>query len=264
MYGRGGAQMSFGPPQTPDIIKNLMIANGLVFIAQMAGPSIGVNVTELGVVQPYAVWNDFELWRMFTYMWLHSPNSIFHIAFNMFSLWMFGSPVALLWGEQRFMRYYLLCGVGAGFLIATLPFLVAMLGIASGGSEVYGRTLGASGAVMGVLLAYSFTWPDRTIMLIFPPIPMKSIYLIPLIFLMEWMSSGSSNVSHVGHLAGVLVGWIYLVNEGRTPGAPTPQSLLLKLRRFRMRQKIRAVHREDKHDRKRWNNKDDDDQGRFH
>jgi len=271
LYGRGSAQMSFGPPQTPDIIKNLMIANGLVYIAQLAGPRLlGLDVTGLGVVQPYAVWSDFELWRVFTYMWLHSDSSIWHIAFNMFGLWMFGSPLALLWGEQRFIRYYMLCGIGAGFLIASLPSLVAILGFASQATEVYGYTLGASGAVMGVLLAYSFTWPDRTIMLIFPPIPIKSIYLIPLLFLMEWMSSGSSNVSHTGHLAGVFVGWIYLVNEGRTPGAPTPQTLLLKWRRYLMRQKIRAVHREDKNDRQHWNDKDkrrkdnDDDQRRFH
>lgn len=264
MYGRGGAQMGFGSSNMPNVIKNLMIANGLVFIAQLAGPSIGLSVTQLGVVQPYAVWNDFELWRIFTYMWLHSPNSIFHLGFNMFSLWMFGSPIALLWGEQRFLRYYLLCGIGAGFLIASLPAMVATLGIASAASEVFGYTLGASGAVMGVLLAYSFTWPDRTIMLIFPPIPIKSIYLIPMIFMMEWMSSGSSNVSHTGHLAGVLVGWIYLVNEGRTPGAPTPQALLLKWRRYLMRQKIRAIHRDDKNNRQRRKTGDDDDQRRFH
>ena len=267
LYGRGGAQMSFGPPQTPEVIKNLMIANGLVYIAQLMGPSLGFNVTAFGVVQPAAVWGDFQLWRIFTYMWLHSPGSILHIAMNMFMLWMFGSPVALLWGDKRFLRYYLVCGVGAGFIIATLPFLVAMLGIATPVSVVYGNTLGASGAVMGVLLAYSFIWPDRTIMLLFPPIPMKAIYLIPLIFVLEWMSSGSSNVSHVGHLAGVLIGWIYLVNEGRTPGAPTLQSLLLKWRRYRMRQKIRAVHKEDRRDRQRWqkDRKDDEnDPRRFH
>ncbi len=267
MYGRGGARMSFGPPQIPAIIKNLMIANGLVFIAQLAGPSIGFDVTEFGVVQTAAVWGDHEYWRIFTYMWLHSPSSPFHIIMNLFMLWMFGSPLALLWGEKRFLRYYMLCGVGAGFLIASLPILVSWIGFTTSATEFFGYTLGASGAIMGVLLAYSFTWPDRTIMLIFPPIPIKSIYLIPLLFLMEWMSSGSSNVSHVGHLAGVLVGWIYLVNEGRTPGAPTPQTLLLKWRRYLMRQKIRAVHREDKRDRQRWRNDDDrhdDDQRRFH
>lgn len=264
MYGRGGAQMSFGPPQTPEIIKNLMIANGVVFIAQLVGPSVGFDVTSFGVVQPAAVWGDFQLWRIFTYMWLHSPTSILHIAFNMFSLWMFGAPLALLWGEQRFLKYYLLCGTGAGFLIASIPSLLGLLGISSSGADVYGYTLGASGAVMGVLLAYSFTWPDRTIMLIFPPIPIKAIWLIPLLFVMEWMSAsaGNSNVSHTGHLAGVLVGWIYLVNEGRTPGAPTPQSLLHRWRRYRMRQKIRAVHRDDKRDQNRF--RDDDDSRRFH
>jgi membrane associated rhomboid family serine protease len=254
--------MSFGPPQTPEIIKNLMIANGVVFIAQILMPSVGFDVTRFGVVQPAAVWQEFQLWRVFTYMWLHSPTSFLHIAFNMFALWMFGSSLALLWGEKRFLRYYLTCGVGAGFLIASIPVFLGWFGMTNA-REYFGQTLGASGAVMGVLLAYSFTWPDRTIMLLFPPIPIKAIYLIPLLFVMEWLSSGAgSNVSHIGHLAGVLVGWIYLVNEGRTPGAPTPQSLLLKWRRYRMRQKIRSVHRDD---RRGWGSNDDDDQpGRFH
>lgn len=258
--------MSFGPPTTPEIIKNLMIANGVVFIAQLIGPSLlGFDVTLFGVVQPNAVWNDFQLWRMFTYMWLHSTMSPMHIAGNMFSLWMFGSQLALLWGEQRFLKFYMVCGVGAGFMIASLPYLLGMLGIPSSVSDVYGVTLGASGAVMGVLLAYSFTWPDRTIMLIFPPIPLKAIWLIPLLFFMEWSfaATGTSNVSHTGHLAGVLIGWIYLVNEGRTPGAPTLQGLQLKFRRWRMRQKIRAVHREDKRDRDQWR-RDDDDPRRYH
>ncbi len=255
--------MSFGPPKTPEIIKNLMIANGVVFVAQLLGPGFGFDVTRLGVVQPYAVWSDFQLWRIFTYMWLHSTSSFLHIAFNMFALWMFGSTVALLWGEQRFLRYYLVCGVGAGFLIATIPVLLSWVGMGNP-NDVFDLTLGASGAVMGVLLAYSFTWPDRTIMLLFPPIPIRAIYLIPLIFMMEWLSSGSGgqNVSHIGHLAGVLVGWIYLLNEGRTPGAPTPQTLLLKWRRYRMRQKIRSFHRDDERERERWKN--DDDQSPFH
>ena len=262
MYGRGGSQFSFGPPATPEIIKTLLIANGVVFIAQLVGPGLGFDVTMFGVVQPAAVWGDFQIWRIFTYMWLHSEQQFMHIAMNMLSLWMFGSPLALAWGEERFLRYYLVCGTGAGFMIASLPFLLGMIGIPSSISDITGVTLGASGAVMGVLLAYSFTWPDRTIMLLFPPIPIKAIYLIPLLFLMEWMSSGRGNVSHTGHLAGVLVGWIYLLNEGRTPGAPTIQSLQHRWRRYRMRQKIRAVHRDDREDRDR--DRDRDDKRRFH
>ncbi len=247
--------MGFGPPVTPQIIKNLMIANGVVFALQL----VDDRVTQFGVVIPAAVWQGFEIWRPFTYMWLHGGPM--HILFNMFALWMFGSQLVMTWGEQRFLKYYLVCGVGAGFVIATLPYLLMAIGIAD---TPFSRTLGASGAVMGVLLAFSFTWPDRTIMLIFPPMPIKAIWLIPLIFFIELASSGhGSNISHAGHLGGVLVGWYYLVAEGRTPGAPTLESLKHRYHRYRMRQKIRAVHEENRREqRKRW--EEDDDSRRYH
>jgi membrane associated rhomboid family serine protease len=197
-------------------------------------------------------------------MWLHSPGSVLHIVFNMFALWMFGTPLVLLWGEQRFLRYYLVCGVGAGVLIATVPMLGVLSGFVSSDSPtLWHHTLGASGSVMGVLAAYSFTWPDRTIMLIFPPMPLKAIWLIPLVLVMEY-TSGPSNVSHLGHLGGILVGWYYLVREGRTPGAPTIETLKHRWRRYRMRQKIRAVHEEDRRERQRQWRDDDDDRPRYH
>ena len=254
MYGRG-SQFSFGPPVTPQIIKSLIIANAVVFVAQMMSPT----VTMFGAVTPALVWEHLYVWQPFTYMWLHSPGSIFHILFNMFALWMFGTPLAMLWGEQRFFRYYLTCGVGAGFLIATVPYLTVWMGFDAAIPELTMHTLGASGAVMGLLLAFSFTWPDRTIMLIFPPIPLKAIWLIPLIFVMEF-TSGPANVSHLGHLGGVLVGWIYLLNEGRTPGAPTFDTLLLRWKRYRMRQRLRAVQDEERRQRREWR----DDDHKFH
>jgi rhomboid-like protein len=187
-------------------------------------------------------------------MWLHSPGSPLHIVFNMFALWMFGSQMALHWGDERFLRFYLICGVGAGVLIASVPFIPYIMGTGFW-SDPRIPTLGASGAVMGCLLAYSFTWPSRTIQLIFPPIPIKAIWLIPFIFFME-LSSGPGNVSHLGHLGGVVVGWIYLAREGRTPGVPTIDTLKLKWRRYQMRQKLRAVHEEERRDRARRNDDD--------
>lgn len=253
MYGRG-SQMGFGPPVTPDIVKNLIIANGVVFIAQHVTGGLSGVVDQWGVVSPYTVWFEFQFWRPFTYMWLHSTSTPFHILFNMFTLWMFGSQMALHWGEERFLRFYLICGVGAGVLIATVPMIPVVMGISPATMSLQIPTLGASGAVMGCLLAYSFTWPNRTIQLLFPPIPIKAIWLIPFIFFMEF-SSGQQGVSHVGHLGGVLVGWIYLAREGRTPGVPTFSSMKVKWRRYQMRQKLRAVHEEERRERER---RDDD------
>ena len=198
-YGRG-YRTSFGPPVTPQVIKSLLIANCAVLVAQVMLPLVG----QLGTVSPASVWLDLQLWRPFTYMWLHAGPM--HLAFNLLALWMFGSTLALAWGEKRFLRYYLTCGVGAGFLIATVPFIPVIAGWSPITPGLGIPTLGASGAVMGVLLAFSFTWPDRTIQLLFPPIPLKAIWLIPLLLFFEMF--GSPNVSHIGHLGGVVVGWV--------------------------------------------------------
>ena len=131
MYGR--QSIRFGPPETPEIIKQLMIANLVVFIAQLISPSI----SDLGAVRPSAVWGEGYFWQPFTYMWLHGGFA--HIAMNCFALWMFGSELAVIWGKQRFLRYYLLCGIGAGFIIATWPFAPLLLspGAEAKGVEAY-------------------------------------------------------------------------------------------------------------------------------
>lgn len=212
-----GTRMSFGPPVTSQIIKNLMIANAAVFVAQLLIP----QATALGVVTPERVWLHSEIWRPITYMWIHSIGGMpLHLMMNMFMLWMFGSQLAEHWGEKRFLRYYLTCGIGAGILIATLPFIPVLAGWSPMTEQLGLSTLGASGAVMGVVLAYSFTWPYQRIQLLFPPVAIKAIWLIPLLLVFEF-SSGQDNVSHLGHLGGLLIGWIYLVREGETPEAPT-------------------------------------------
>ncbi len=239
MYGRGGGySMGFGPPSTPDVIKYLMIANLGVYILQHVVPGF----SDWFAVFPRRVWELGYFWQPATYMWLHAPNSPFHLIFNMFALWMFGSPVASYWGARRFLRYYLLCGIGAGILIATWPALLHVMEVQA--LQYYYPTLGASGAIFGVLLAYSLTWPDRTIMLLFPPIPMKAIWFIPLLFFLEFFS-GPSNVSHVGHLGGVLVGWILLQRMG-IGGRFGIAQLRHRFRRWRMRRNLRAVRGEDR------------------
>jgi membrane associated rhomboid family serine protease len=249
LHGRGYQTVSFGPPVTPNVIKQLLIANLAVFVAQ----ALFVNLWQLGAVTPYLFWQQGYLWQPFTYMFLHA--GLMHIAFNMLALWMFGSPLALLWGEKKFLRFYLLCGFGAGLIIVTWPGIFVLFGMGVPGSYLL-PTLGASGAVFGVLLGYSLTWPDRTIMLLFPPIPIKAIYFIPVIFVLSLM--GPQNVSHVGHLGGVLVGWILLRRMGTT-GGMTFKSLQYRWRRYKMRRNLRAVRMDELRSRRR-----SDDDETFH
>jgi membrane associated rhomboid family serine protease len=249
VYGRGynGPGMGFGPPITPPVIKQLLIANAVIFFLQRVMPEIQAY----GGVTPALVWQGGYLWQPFTYMWLHG--SIGHLLMNLFVLWMFGSQLALAWGAKRFLRFYLLCGVGAGVIIATLPYLMLAFGLDVGRSLVI-PTVGASGAIYGVILAYSLTWPDRTIMLIFPPVAFRAIWLIPVLFFMTVLFGGS-NVSHIGHLGGVLVGWLYLRRRGDAGRLFSLEQLKYRWRRYRMRQKLRAVQYEEMESRRRQDEK---------
>jgi rhomboid family protein len=258
LYGRGHRQyeVRFGPPHTPDIIKTLLLAHVGVFLTQVlllkAAPPYGIWFNNWLAAWPQLFWGSGALWQPFTYMWLHSPRDIFHIGFNMLALWMFGSPLAAAWGPRRFLRFYLLCGTGAGLLIMLLPAIPTFLGLWVPGSYAH-PTIGASGAVFGVLLAYSLTWPDRTIMLLFPPVPIKAIWFIPFIFGFEFLF-GPSNISHVGHLGGVLVGWVLFRRENDLPLLPSRQQILWRWRRYRMRRQLREVRREET---RSWRNHDD-------
>jgi membrane associated rhomboid family serine protease len=239
--------MSFGPPVTPRVVQHLIIANIAAFFLQflLRNTQIPMDLA----VRPAYVWQGGYLWQPFTYMWLHG--GLGHILMNMFMLWMFGSQLALAWGPRKFLRYYLLCGIGAGFIIATWPYLIMNLRPES----VLIPTMGASGAIYGVLLAYSLTWPDRVIALIFPPITFRAIWLIPGLFVMTW-AFGGGNISHIGHLGGVLMGWLYLRRKGEAGSRILSfEHLKYRWKRYRMRQKLRAVRYEEWEARRR---RDDD------
>jgi membrane associated rhomboid family serine protease len=236
VYGRGYGTPGFGPAFTPPIVQQLLIANIAVFLAQVLFPPL----SDLTALSPRRVFQSGFLWQPFTYMWLHG--GLLHLALNMFVLWMFGSQMAMAWGPRRFLRYYLVCGVGAGVIIATVPYVLVGLGIAPA-YTLNIPTVGASGAIYGLLLAYSLTWPDRTIMLIFPPVAFRAIWLIPILFFTS-IAFGGGNVSHVGHLGGVVVGWLYLRHEGHGAAQQplfTWEQLKYRWRRYRMRRRLKAV-----------------------
>lgn len=241
MYQRHRFTGGGGGPSLTPMVKRLLIANGAVYLAQLISPP----VTELGALSTAGVLRGY-LWQPFTYMWLHAPHEPFHIIFNMFALWMFGGSIEQVWGSQRFLRFYLTCGVGAGVLIFVVNWF----------ANPYIPTLGASGAVFGLLTAFSLMWPDRTILLIFPPIPIKAIWFIPFLFLIQLLW-GPPNVSHAGHLGGVLVAAFLLRQE--VSRYLSFSSLRYRWHRYRMRHRLRAVRREEWERRQR-----DDDRPPYH
>ncbi len=183
----------------PNVIFTLLIANGLMFALQQWNPRfLIINFALWPVGEPQS---PFAPWQLLTYGFLHGNFN--HILFNMFGLWMFGRDLERLMGPRRFLTYYIVCVVGAG---------IVQLIVASAQGGVY-PTLGASGGVFGILLAYGMTYPNRTVMLMFPPIPMKAKYFVLLYGLLELylgISGSSPGVANFAHLGGMLFGFILL------------------------------------------------------
>ncbi|MGA1990094.1 MAG: rhomboid family intramembrane serine protease [Bryobacteraceae bacterium] len=187
----------------PPAVKWLLIVNVGVYVADFVlRVWFGLGWFSYGWLVPALVLRGW-IWQLVTYMFLHSVGNVWHIVFNMLCLWMFGMDLERDWGTARFLRYYFLCGVAAGVCVV----LVALLRR----PDLDIPTLGASGAVLAVLLAYAVMYPDR-IMLFMLIFPMKAKYVAmicgAIAFIGSWQ--GGSGVSHVAHLGGMVVGYIYL------------------------------------------------------
>lgn len=211
--------------QLPPITKNLLIINVLVYLAQLVFERYGVDLTNLFGLH-FILASDFKIWQLVTYMFLHG--GIFHLFFNMFSLWMFGRIIEQVFGPKRFLLFYFVCGVGAGLMQELFQFgqygvqgLAAYEMVPIDGylmpKDMYlnlWTTIGASGACYGVLLAFGMTFPNERIMLLIPPIPLKAKYFVigyAAIELFSAFSSGGGNIAHFAHLGGMLFGWLLIL-----------------------------------------------------
>ena len=187
------------PSAIPNVIFALLIINGVVFALQQISPRF--------MMINFALWpagpsnSPFMPWQLVTYGFLHG--NLMHIAFNMFALWMFGRELELIMGARRFITYFLTCVIGAGFI---------QLIVAGTQGGLY-PTVGASGGVFGILLAYGLAFPNRMIMLLFPPIPMKAKYFVLVFGLLELylgVSGSAPGVANFAHLGGMLFGFLLL------------------------------------------------------
>jgi membrane associated rhomboid family serine protease len=161
---------------------------------------------EFGLV-PLGIFPGLRIWQPFTYIFLHG--GLWHLLINMLMLWMFGRELELVWGKKRFLNYFFLCGVGAGLIEVIVKFIPLLWGHQP--SDV--PTIGASGAIFGILIANAILFPDREIWLFPLPImiPMRPfVAVMAAIEFFSTLGAAGDNVSHVCHLGGMLIGWLYL------------------------------------------------------
>ncbi len=185
----------------PNVIFILLVLNGVVFALQQMEQFDQALYVNFGLWPLASSFPAFMPWQLLTYGFLHGD--LMHIAFNMFMLWMFGRELELVYGARRFLTYYLTCVVGAGIVQLTVAAL-------QGG--IY-PTVGASGGVFGLLLLFGMTFPNRMIMLLFPPIPMKAKYMVVLFGVLELylgLSGRAPGIANFAHLGGMMFGFILI------------------------------------------------------
>lgn len=196
-----GVSYAFGPGGITPAVKVLIITNVVAFLLNMI---VGDPMTMRLGLSPQAVFEQAALWQPFTYLFLHSTGGFGHILINMLSLWMFGTELERMWGTRFFTKYYLITGIGAAATTLALAMFVDDI--------YYPVTVGASGVIYGLLLAYGMYFPNRPIYLYFIfPIPARIfVMIVGAIAFISAMSGPGSGVAHSAHLGGLVVGYLYL------------------------------------------------------
>ncbi len=193
----------------PKITKNLLIINVLAYLATVVLEMRGVNLSFWGGLHyfesPY-----FHFYQFLTYQFLHG--SFLHLFFNMFALWMFGCVIERVWGPRKYLLYYLICGIGAGSCQELVQYLM----------ESYSVTIGASGAVYAILLAFGMTFPEERIFIFPLPVPIKAKWFVCIyagIELFSAVNAAGDHVAHMAHLGGMLFGFLLIRYWQRHPGS---------------------------------------------
>jgi len=242
MHGRN-VNIRFGGPLTPTV-KKLMIINGGIFLLQQFTGLVKPNMLEYFFgLSHIGLFHEFKLWQVFTYMFLHG--GWLHIIFNLIALWMFAGELEQVWGKKQFLRYYLYSGIGAGIFIALMNYFVFT------NYHINPVTIGASGAIYAILLAYGLTWPNREVLLYFL-FPVKMKYLVIVFGLIEFFGTLSSaagtggNISHVGHLGGLISGFIFIMyrtkfSTGKKASTKNINPLNTSLKKIRLKKKKKEI-----------------------
>lgn len=210
----------------PPVTKNIIIINLILWVATLVLPRVGLDLVKLfGLHLPWA--RDFNAFQLVSYMFMHDTSSFSHVFFNMFAVYMFGRVLENVWGPKRFLIYYFVTGIGAG-IIQELAWCYELRDVLFSTQEMLNFngsitpkgeflnlfvTIGASGAVFGILLAFGMLFPNAPLYIMFIPIPVKAKYFVIFYGLAELflgVASFSDGVAHFAHLGGMLFGFFLI------------------------------------------------------
>ena len=223
----------------PPVVKNLLIINALMYLATFTLTRFNIDLTDVLGLHFFKA-SDFRVYQIITYMFMHA--NFGHLFFNMFALWMFGNTLENLWGSKRFLLFYMVCGIGAGLCQELVQYIEYANSLANyttvnvGGQivpmSVYlnmMNTVGASGAIYGLLLAFGMMFPDSRIYLYFL-FPIKAKWFVIGYAVIELITglTGADNVAHFAHLGGMLFGLLLILYWRKNPAGPNKNFRKLK------------------------------------
>lgn len=217
--GRGRLGVTMGSSFMTPAVKWLLISNVAVFVLHFFAVRLDLDRPFLwfSLIPRWVL--SLSVWQLVTYLFIHSAGDILHILMNMLFLWFFGRALEATWGTARFLRYYFLCGIGAGLCVVIAAIIT---------SNLDSRTIGASGAIYGLLVAFGMLFPEEEILFL-GQFPMKVRWFVIIMgaiaFLFTFGSAGGSGVSHVAHLGGMLCGYVYIKSTSQKSYGKTADPL---------------------------------------
>ena len=246
----------------PPITKNLLLINVVVYLATSILQMRGIDLTHFGGLHFFLA-SDFQIYQLLTYMFLHA--NFWHLFSNMFGLWMFGVVIENVWGPKKFLFYYISTGMGAGIVQEIVQFanyyftgMAAYHTVSMSGTVIpmdaylnMWTTIGASGAIYAILLAFGMSFPNERIFIFPIPIPIKAKWFVVLYVVLELFlahSSAGDGVAHYAHLGGMLFGYLMIRYWNRHPDSsfrrPQGDSLFERMRRRYEESKRAQMHAE--------------------
>lgn len=215
-FGGGSGTTSLGFPPFTRAIKWLVITNAVIYLLMLilgaAARNLAGEIYAYGSLTPFDIVHSGFVWEFVTYLFLH--NGLFHILFNMLTLWMFGAALEGTWGDRQFLEFYFFCGIGAALVTIGIAYATYFQPLSFLALRPWMPTIGASGAIYGVMVAFAMYYGDQEFMMFPLPFMIRAKYLVGILIFISvayaFGAGGPQGVAQFAHLGGALFGWVYI------------------------------------------------------